>query len=68
MTSLPNPDRCNECSAVRPALSESDTLISTRYGWRLTRATLDGHVLMQWWCPSCWATRRAQIRALGARS
>jgi hypothetical protein len=51
---------CVGCGVLSPKTETNFTLISSRYGWRLTRTfTLEGRKLMQWRCPACFARYRA---------
>ncbi|AUX39095.1 uncharacterized protein SOCE26_004770 [Sorangium cellulosum] len=52
--------RCVDCSTPAPKTETNYTLISSRYGWRLTR-TLDAHGrrMMEWRCPACYGRYRA---------
>jgi hypothetical protein len=53
--------RCVDCSAVAPPTGTNYTLISSRFGWRLTRMrTLSGRKVMEWRCPSCFSRSRAR--------
>ena len=53
--------RCVDCSAVAPPTGTNYTLISSRFGWRLTRLTsLSGQKVMEWRCASCYARARAK--------
>ena len=59
-----NDIRCIGCSARSPEVETEYTLISSRFGWRLTRRIgRDGSVTLEWRCPPCWA-RFKQDRAL----
>jgi ribosomal protein L34 len=53
--------RCVDCSAVAPPTGTNYTLISARFGWRLTRMrTQAGRKVMEWRCPSCFSRSRAR--------
>ena len=48
--------RCTTCNALSPPITEGDTFLSTRYGWRLHRfANEKGQICFEWRCPACWA-------------
>lgn len=52
--------QCADCGLWSPATKTQHTLISTRYGWRLSReAQADGTMASIWRCPTCHAKRRA---------
>jgi len=47
--------RCVDCNVQSPPTDTNYTLISARYGWRLTRGVdATGRTVMQWRCPKCW--------------
>ncbi len=51
--------RCVACGKVSPATDSDYTLISARFGWRLSFArTADGKRLTQWRCPDCWQAHK----------
>lgn len=51
---------CNGCSKAAPTTETSYTLISARFGWRVTRSTgAHGAVQTEWWCRECWVKRKA---------
>jgi hypothetical protein len=54
--------QCVGCGVVSPETETNYTLISARYGWRLTRKVdVTGRSQMEWRCPRCWdAFRRSQ--------
>jgi hypothetical protein len=55
-------NRCVDCGKLPPPTDTSYTLISTRHGWRLTRAVdKDGQRIMEWRCPSCWQIHRKKL-------
>jgi hypothetical protein len=56
--------RCHDCREQAPAVATDFTLISTRYGWRLTRSLKNGETTLEWRCPRCWQRHR-QTRAVG---
>jgi DNA-directed RNA polymerase subunit RPC12/RpoP len=52
--------RCSDCGALSPPISEGDTFLSTRFGWRLHRYTDERNELrFEWRCPDCWAKFKA---------
>lgn len=55
---------CVDCRARAPEVETEYTLISSRFGWRLTRKIdRDGSTQLEWRCPTCWA-RRKQEKAM----
>ena len=51
------PDRqvCIGCGTLSPETETNYTLISSQFGWRLTRTkTADGQFNVEWRCPACW--------------
>jgi hypothetical protein len=53
---------CVGCGKQSPVVESDHTLISTRFGWRLTRkVSPEGALILEWRCPSCWsAYKRGQ--------
>lgn len=52
-------NRCVDCKLAQPTTDTNYTLISSRYGWRLSRRfERDGRKVLEWRCPSCWARHR----------
>ncbi|MFO0551299.1 MAG: hypothetical protein U0271_23115 [Polyangiaceae bacterium] len=52
--------QCVGCGAWSPATRTQHTLISARFGWRLTRRTGDdGKIVVEWRCPTCFAKLRS---------
>ncbi|XXT20331.1 hypothetical protein WME94_02020 [Sorangium sp. So ce429] len=53
--------RCVDCGTPAPKTETNYTLISSRYGWRLTR-TVDasGRRMMEWRCPACYTRYRSK--------
>lgn len=56
---MSNADRelqsCVGCRKQAPETNTEYTLISARFGWRLTRRTnREGAFVMEWRCPACW--------------
>jgi hypothetical protein len=47
--------QCIDCSAHAPRVETEYTLISSRFGWRLTRKNENGRICLEWRCPGCWA-------------
>ena len=55
---------CIGCRVTSPSVETEYTLISNRFGWRLTRRTdKSGVLVLEWRCPACWA-RYKQERSL----
>jgi hypothetical protein len=53
--------RCVGCRARAPETETEYTLISSRFGWRLTRRIdRDGTFVMEWRCPTCWQNYKAE--------
>jgi ribosomal protein L40E len=47
---------CVDCGTLSPPTAESFTMISSRFGWRLTRTSnASGDAIIEWRCPSCYA-------------
>ena len=58
---------CCDCKARSPETDTNYTLISSRYGWRLSRhVATDGTFLVEWRCPRCW--ERYKQRKAGSDS
>jgi hypothetical protein len=56
---------CVDCGAVSPQLNadEGSTLISMKYGWRISRQRdQKGAVAIDARCPACWTKRRSPSR------
>jgi hypothetical protein len=46
---------CIDCGARAPETNTNYTLISTSFGWRLSRRKdASGGVVVEWRCPACW--------------
>src|SRR5580704_10274076 len=46
---------CIGCGKKSPETETNYTLISSQFGWRLTRSVGEnGHTLVEWRCPVCW--------------
>ncbi len=61
------PDRqvCIDCGTQSPETETNYTLISSQFGWRLTRTrTADGLFNVEWRCPACWKEHKRQKQAL----
>jgi hypothetical protein len=53
--------QCIDCRAVAPKTDTNYTLISSKYGWRLSRRTDSaGSLIVEWRCPTCWDKHKAQ--------
>jgi hypothetical protein len=51
--------KCVDCAALAPESASEYTLISARYGWRVTRATRqDGRGILEWRCRKCFTAFR----------
>lgn len=60
-------EHCTDCHTKKPVADSSYTLISSRYGWRLSRSfDAAGRRVLEWRCPSCWARHRQQSLATRA--
>jgi hypothetical protein len=56
-------NRCVDCGTGQPETDTNYTLISSRYGWRLSRRfERDGTKVMEWRCPGCWVRHRDGLR------
>jgi hypothetical protein len=52
---------CIDCKARSPETDTNYTLISSRYGWRLSRhIASDGTFVVEWRCPRCWERHKRQ--------
>jgi hypothetical protein len=55
--------KCVDCEKTAPPTGTNYTLISSRFGWRLTRTEArSGRKVMEWRCPACYA-RRTRVKA-----
>lgn len=55
--------RCVGCNSVQPQTDTHYTLISSRYGWRLSRTFDDtGKKVLEWRCPKCWSEHRERAK------
>ncbi|MFI5301453.1 MAG: hypothetical protein ACHREM_25480 [Polyangiales bacterium] len=51
---------CADCKKPSPETDTNYTLISSRYGWRLTRSRgPDGKAIVEWRCADCWRKYKA---------
>lgn len=51
---------CNDCGVMAPETNTSHTLISSSFGWRVTRHMgRSGMFVMEWRCASCWKKHKA---------
>ena len=52
---------CVDCRVLSPRTETNYTLISSKYGWRLSRSEgPNGTVILEWRCPACWTRFRAR--------
>ena len=52
---------CFDCGLLSPHIETNYTLISSKHGWRLVRRISEqGHSIIEWRCPKCWALRKSQ--------
>jgi hypothetical protein len=49
---------CSDCGATAPETTTNYTLISSTFGWRLTREGTDR--VARWRCPACWRAFKEQ--------
>ncbi|HLK38266.1 MAG TPA: hypothetical protein VKU41_15995 [Polyangiaceae bacterium] len=64
MSQRPN---CIDCGATAPETNTNYTLISTSFGWRLTRQTQPGgSVTVEWRCATCWRKHKAKSQVPAA--
>jgi hypothetical protein len=51
---------CVDCRDLSPETDTNYTLISSRFGWRLTRTTdAAGKLVVEWRCAACWQLYKA---------
>lgn len=51
--------KCFDCGIESPSTDTNYTLISARYGWRLTFGEdASGQRTTEWRCPQCWQRHR----------
>ena len=56
--------RCIGCGRLSPETDTNYTLISSQFGWRLTRFRReDGEFIVEWRCPTCWKVFKDGKRA-----
>jgi hypothetical protein len=49
-------ETCVGCQKQSPVTETDYTLISTNFGWRLTRkVSTEGTLVLEWRCPACWS-------------
>jgi len=54
---------CIQCGAQAPPTDTNYTLISAKFGWRLSREVRpDGTLLLEWRCPGCWQAHKEAKR------
>jgi len=55
--------QCVDCHCRSPMTETGYTLISSRYGWRLTKTVnAAGKRAMEWRCPKCWSNYRPRAK------
>src|SRR6185436_11961836 len=54
--------QCVDCGVSSPEAAGEYTLISSRFGWRLSRSFNNGVLLLEWRCPTCWARQRQRAQ------
>jgi len=55
---------CVDCNEQSPQTETSYTLISSRYGWRLSlEEGPSGERVAIWRCPSCWTRHRSRTKS-----
>ena len=66
--SPPAPTRvCMDCASCAPPTDTNFTLISAKFGWRLTRTVdANGRASINWRCPACWE-RHKNLTSSGPR-
>lgn len=52
--------QCVDCGSHAPRTQTAHTLISSKHGWRLSRARATEGYSFQWRCPKCWAAYKAR--------
>jgi hypothetical protein len=59
---------CVDCGTRVPPQDDESSLISMKYGWRLTRKLADdGASILEWRCPRCWMAYRDTRTAIELR-
>jgi hypothetical protein len=68
MTTMPQDDRrCTDCGKTVPQEAGDSTLVSMKYGWRLTREPRGEVGLVPTWrCPTCWRAYKQRTKAGGS--
>ena len=52
---------CIDCRGQAPRVETDYTLISSRFGWRLSRRVdTNGNLFVEWRCPKCWARHKQE--------
>jgi len=52
--------QCIDCRVIAPKTDTNYTLISSKFGWRLSRRTdANGGLIVEWRCPTCWEKHKA---------
>lgn len=51
--------QCVDCSVLAPPQSSNHSLISAKFGWRLSRIPTPRGTRYEWRCPACWQKHRA---------
>jgi hypothetical protein len=57
---VPSDRCCVDCKACAPKTQTAHTLISSKHGWRLSRARASDGYTFQWRCPKCWAVHKTR--------
>ena len=52
--------QCVDCGGQAPKTTTAHTLISSKHGWRLSRARVAEGYTFQWLCPKCWAVHKTR--------
>jgi hypothetical protein len=61
---MPDGDGCIGCAKPLPESETSFSLISSKFGWRLTRRRdANGSMGSEWRCPDCWQAYKARVAA-----
>jgi hypothetical protein len=56
--------RCTDCGKSVPTEAGDSTLVSMKYGWRLTRERdSSGEFVPTWRCPTCWRAHKERAKA-----
>ncbi|MFO0618553.1 MAG: hypothetical protein U0414_38530 [Polyangiaceae bacterium] len=51
---------CVDCGAKAPKTQTAHTLISSKHGWRLSRAATGDGYAFHWRCPRCWVAHKTR--------